>query len=232
MAEVKDKDQDVGADDIISEEEEESEDEDPKPQDPPHGYMTMFHPDKTAEYLETQANWWKFSIPLGLYYCLQFGLALCCANAYSDMERKNTCGGKKQEESAAVYDMALFLLGVFHIVEWVRTALLLSCTCMEGMGMLMWTWHITTPINALFGVVCYIYAHYARFSAAGVESVENQPSRAKFLVAQVLFFYIVYILAALFVFSFPKVSQELAMRGWVSRKAKSDAEKAQKEADE
>ena len=63
--------------------------------------------------------------------------------------------------------MALLLLGMFHIFEWVRSALLLTCTVLQGMGCVMWTWHLTTPINALFGVVAYIYAHYARFSAAG-----------------------------------------------------------------
>ena len=114
--------------------------------------------------------------------------------------------GFDMEKSSEIYDMALFMLGVFHIIEWIRTALLLSCTVMQGMGLLMWTWHITTPINALFGVVAYIYAHYARFNANGSECAAAQPSRAKFLIAQVLFFYIIYILAALFIFSFPKVS--------------------------
>ena len=207
MAETKEEPVDLGAADI-SEDDEESEDEDPKPEH--KEYKEMFHPTNTAEGLGTQSNWWKFCMPLGLYYILQFGLALCCANAYSDVERKTPCGVSskqlKGEEAGAVYDMALLMLGIFHIVEWVRTALLITCTTMENMGLLMWTWHITTPLNALFGVVCYVYAHYARFNANGMMCVDAQPSRAKFLVAQVLFFYIVYILAALFIFSFPKVA--------------------------
>jgi hypothetical protein len=113
---------------------------------------------------------------------------------------------KEGEEAAAVYDMAFLLLGIFHIIEWVRTALLITCTTMENMDVLMWTWHITTPLNALFGVVCYIYAHYARFNGNGISCAESQVSRASLLVAQVIFFYIVYILATLFILTFPNVS--------------------------
>ena len=208
MAEVKKEDPiDIGQAELSEEEDEES-DEDPEPES--KTYKAMFHPDNTAHFLATASNWWKFCIPLGLYYILQFGLALASANGYSDAERKHPCGVgadmKSGEEASAVYDMALFMLGIFHIIEWVRTTLLLTVTCLDGMGLLMWAWHITTPINALFGVVCYLYAHYARLNAAGQSCVENQPSRAKFLFAQILFFYITYILAALFIFSFPKVA--------------------------
>ena len=51
MAEIKNKEQDVGEIDVMSEGEDESEDEDPCPE--VHGYMAMFHPDLTAEFLET-----------------------------------------------------------------------------------------------------------------------------------------------------------------------------------
>ena len=95
------------------------------------------------------------------------------ANAYSNRtEAALACVNNSAEESAKVYDQAYFLMGLFHIFEWVRTAVLLSVTCMEGMEMLMWAWHITTPINALFGVVVYIYAQVARFNSNGVACAE------------------------------------------------------------
>ena len=92
----------------------------------------------------------------------------------------------------------------------------------------MWAWHITTPINALFGVVVYVYAHIARFNANGVACAEVQPARAKLLVAQIIFFYVIYILAAVFMATFPKVAWELAINGWNSREAERKEEEAQK----
>ena len=90
MSEVKKEELvDVGQVDHSEEEDEES-DEDPEPDS--KTYKAMFHPDNTAHFLATASNWWKFCIPLGLYYILQFGLALAAANAYSDSERKSVCG--------------------------------------------------------------------------------------------------------------------------------------------
>ena len=67
MAETKEEPIDMG-ENIDSEEEEDSEDEDPKPEQVP--YRAMFHPTNTAHFLGTASNWWKFCIPLGLYYIL------------------------------------------------------------------------------------------------------------------------------------------------------------------
>jgi hypothetical protein len=66
MAEIEEK----AIDNVVeaSDEDSESENEDPKPT--PMKYKEMFHPDNTAHFLETQANWWKFCFPLGIYYCL------------------------------------------------------------------------------------------------------------------------------------------------------------------
>ena len=35
-----------------------------------------------------------------------------------------------EPKSAEVYDTALLLLGLFHIIEWFRTIMLLTVTCM------------------------------------------------------------------------------------------------------
>jgi hypothetical protein len=67
MAETKEDPTDVGAPDI-SDDDAESSDEDPCPE--PKAYKEMFHPTNTAFFLATQSNWWKFCIPIGLYYVL------------------------------------------------------------------------------------------------------------------------------------------------------------------
>jgi len=103
---------------------------------------------------------------------------------------------------------------------------------MENMQMLMWAWTVTTPINAIFGVVVYAMAHAARFGADGNTCAENQPARAKVLVAMIIFFYVTYICAAIFVFTFPMVGNELAICSWRRREAERKAEAAEKKAEE
>ena len=47
------------------------------------------------------------------------------------------CGDKKNDlqgriEDAKIFDTAFFLMGLFHIIEWIRTIILLTSTCMGG----------------------------------------------------------------------------------------------------
>ena len=61
-------------------------------------------------------------------YIGQFILIVSVINVYSDKDRFNSCGIKElktQEDNAAVYDMALRLLGAYHIIEWVRMTIFL-----------------------------------------------------------------------------------------------------------
>lgn len=44
--------------------------------------------------------------------------------------------GYTGKEAAKVYDDAFFLLGLFHIIEWIRTIILLTTTCMGGVFLL------------------------------------------------------------------------------------------------
>ena len=116
----------------------EEENEDPEPEK--LEYKQMLHPKNMSFFLETKDNWWKFMFPVGLYYLLQFGLALSCANFYSDAERKMPVKiGDTiliDEDASGVFDTAIYLLGIFHIIEWLRTTLLLAVTTMEGMDSL------------------------------------------------------------------------------------------------
>ncbi len=63
-------------------------------------------------------------------YIGQFILIVSVVNVYSDKDRflPCNCGGidpKDKEANAEVYDMALKLLGAYHIIEWVRMTVFL-----------------------------------------------------------------------------------------------------------
>lgn len=76
---------DIDSDSEAEEEEEESDDE---PKMPKPAYE-MYYVENSVEFLD--ASWGKFSFFFGLYYVMQFGLALCAANMYAHTEKNVPC---------------------------------------------------------------------------------------------------------------------------------------------
>jgi len=68
-------------------------------------------------------------------------------------------------KSAEVYDKAFLLLGIFHIIEYIRTIVLLVSTTMGGVFLMVI--YMITAVNACYGFIAYVYAHMAFFNAAG-----------------------------------------------------------------
>jgi D-alanyl-lipoteichoic acid acyltransferase DltB (MBOAT superfamily) len=64
--------------------------------------------------------------------------------------------------------------------------------------------------NAIFGFVAAVYAHYALFSLDGKACAKVQKERAQYLMAEIIFFYVVYLVCFLFMTAFPKMAFELA----------------------
>ena len=119
-------------------------------------------------------------------------------------------------------------MGLYHIIEWFRTILLLTVTCMKY-EILMYIYNALF-VNLIFGVIVALYAHIVRFGAAGSACAAAQPERAQFLLAEIIFFYILYIISGVFIFAFPKMSYELAMMSWTKRENKRQAASAEREA--
>jgi len=51
----------------------------------------------------------------------------------------------------------------------------------------------------------------------GSECSAAQPKRAAYLTAEIIFFYVLYILVGAFIFFFPKMAYELAFSSWNKR---------------
>lgn len=60
----------------------------------------------------------------------------------------------KGDEASKVFDTAIKLAGIFHIIEWIRTTLLLTVICI-GVN-LMSIWYFTA-ISSLYGLAVYFY---------------------------------------------------------------------------
>ena len=101
-----------------------------------------------------------FGLFAGFYYCIQFIMAVSACNFYSDASRLGACiresdGAKLTgEEASSVLDMAIYLGGVFHIAEWIRSTILLVII-LVGVN-LMQVWYVTA-ITALYGIAAFFY---------------------------------------------------------------------------
>ncbi len=110
-----------------------------------------------------------YGVLIGFYYIIQFVMCVGCCNFYSDISRYYICVRKdgsliQSDAASAVLDQAIYLLGIFHIIEWIRTTILLMIICI-GVG-LMKIWYFTM-INAFYGFVCLVITHQVYVSADG-----------------------------------------------------------------
>ena len=108
-----------------------------------------------------------FASIVGFYYLTQFICAVCACNFFSDNSRFNNCVRADGtiitgNDASAVYDKAIYLTGIFHVMEWIRTTILLTVVCVGAN--LMQIWYVSA-ISALFGIAVFIYAHVIYASA-------------------------------------------------------------------
>ena len=125
-------------------------------------------------------------------YIGQFLLIVMCINDYSDGERHIPCGGYPSDgkQPTDVFDKALMLLSIYHLIEWVRVIVFAVCVVIGANLMLIW--YVTLP-NAIFGLVCYIIAHMVRLSSEGKDCALYQIGRGKFLLGDLIVFYVTFI---------------------------------------
>ena len=108
-------------------------------------------------------KFFMFGSIVGFYYIIQFVMCVGCCNFYSDISRYYICQRKdgsliRSDAASAVYDRALYLVGIFHIIEWIRTTILLCVICI-GVN-LMSVWYISC-FNMFYGIACLIIVHMA-----------------------------------------------------------------------
>ena len=120
-------------------------------------WKEYFMPESATKFMSKK--WIMFSLIIGFYYLIQFMCCVCACNFYSDHSRFNNCkqsNGQliKREAASAVYDMAIYLAGIFHVIEWIRTTILLATVCIGANLLPVW---YGTAISSLFGIAVFIY---------------------------------------------------------------------------
>ena len=86
-------------------------------------------------------------------------------NFYGDIDRFTKCdkdSDQTPEEAAAVFDLPLLLLAIYHIIEWLKVTATLTIICVKVN--LVMCYYIVTPLNTLYGVIVIIWTMIVVFS--------------------------------------------------------------------
>lgn len=138
-----------------------------------------------------------YGFTITFWYLAQFIGCAACINLYSDNDRLRPCNTtgllSNPEEASKVFDMPLLLLAIFHIIEWIRATFVLGIVCIGVNWMLFW--YLTIP-NTLYGLVTYAFVHMAYFDEDGQKCAEAQPDRASWLFAEIIAFWVLFLLYA------------------------------------
>ena len=105
------------------------------------------------------------------YYMVQFVMCVGVCNFYSDISRYYLCQREdgsliRGDEASAVYDMALYLAGIFHVCEWIRSTILVVITLI-GMDYPFMLYECSGVLSFPFGLVVLGFVHYAYASPDG-----------------------------------------------------------------
>ena len=129
-----------------------------------------------------------------LYYIIQFICCVSACNFYSDNSRNNSCKLTNGtvvtgEDASKVFDLAIKLTGIFHIIEWIRTTILLTVICI-GVN-LMQVWYVSS-ITALYGIAVFIYLIYIYASDDGKACGLTQVTRYQWMMVEIIYFWVLF----------------------------------------
>jgi len=141
-----------------------------------------------------------------VFYSIQFLLLIFGVNAYSDVNYDMSCGGLSSADSQALFDKAILLLTIYHLIEWLRWAVLLT-VCFIGHNLIP-IWYITTP-NTLYGIVAHIVGLMALMTD-NQECKDLQESRVGYLKWNLIS--IIFFILTFFPFMYMKLFSEKALQ--------------------
>ena len=168
----------------------------------------------------------------GGWYLLQFVGCVAVINLYSDLDRKNVCdsireaGGDPldwEEKSSDVFDFPLLMLALYHMIEWIRTTVLLTVVCI-GVNW-TWIWYVTT-FNSLFGIVVYAIVHMVYMSDDGKSCNDAQEWRGMWLLVEIIAFWSLFFCCA-----FPMICTVLCGKEKADRQLKEWHEDSESDSD-
>lgn len=168
-------------------------------------WTRYFEPSQVVTLMsKDRVRFWLFGVNIVFYYMLQIAACISITNFYGDTDRFLSCqmdNYRKPLDAAAVFDKPLLILAIFHIIEWIRTTVLLAAICMgSDLAWLMWPWYLTI-FNTLFGLGATVNAMYVLGTEEGQACAKYQVYRGEWLKVEVISFWIL-----LIIYSLPMIS--------------------------
>lgn len=113
-----------------------------------------------------QTKWGQTCLIVAVLYIYHLIWTMCGVNMFSSQTRLNGCGGVKDgEEASEIFDTAIALVTIFHMIDWIRWTFL-ATTALVGVNLLPAFFGLTI-INLPFGIISMIYAIITRYSTVG-----------------------------------------------------------------
>ena len=77
-------------------------------------------------------NWGKFCLLTAPIYIYHLLWTIAGINAYADYTRENACGSATSKEAAsAVFDTAIAMVSMWHMIEWIRWTVFIAGALVE-----------------------------------------------------------------------------------------------------
>ena len=114
-------------------------------------------------------RWGFFTMLAGAIYSYHLLFAISGVDKFTDYTRLNQCGDGgtmvKGEEASEILDTALFLVVLFHILEWIRWTILLT-TALVNVNLIP-VFYAMTVFNVPYGFIACLVGILKRYSAGG-----------------------------------------------------------------
>jgi hypothetical protein len=131
-------------------------------------------------------KWGTFCLLCAPIYIYHLLWTIAGINAYADYTRENVCGNAQTKEAAsAVFDTAIAMVSMWHMIEWIRWTFLLTAALVEANLIPIFN---VLQLNIIYGVIACFVAIGARFSADGGACAQTgvQAERAFYCGLQVI----------------------------------------------
>lgn len=129
---------------------------------PVQPFKFYLRPEVTFKIISTR--WGLFTCLAGVIYSFHLLWAISGTDKFTDYTRLNACAGLEGEDASAVFDGAILVVTVFHIIEWIRWTVFLTSALVNVN--LVPAYYLLS-INGPYGVIAMLIGILKRFSSDG-----------------------------------------------------------------
>jgi hypothetical protein len=136
-----------------------------------------------VSYKIVSTKWVTFTCLGGFTYFYHFAWTVAGVDNFCDYTRLLSCNADLNgDDASAVYDLAIGMVTVFHMVEWLRQTVFLT-TALVNVNLM--PLYYLLSLNVPYGFIAMIVGIGARYGADGAACAEAQELRSQYLRDQI-----------------------------------------------